>query len=129
MKEKLAAFLAGFEGKPVVWGVDDCSACPHAWLRENGINARLPVYASQAEAHALTGAAGGLVNMWDDCLVGTGVVERFGPAMLGDIAVIDTRRLGPIGVICAAGGVCCWRKEGGFFWIAPRSYLKVWAVS
>lgn len=129
MKEKLSAFLAGFDGKAVVWGKDDCSACPHLWLGENGIHAHLPAYSSRDEAHALIEQAGGLVNVWDQCLAGTGVGERYGAPELGDIAVIDTRRLGPIGVICAAGGVCCWRKEGGFFWIAPRSFLKVWAVS
>jgi hypothetical protein len=130
MKENLSAFLAGFEGKPVVWGKDDCSACPHLWLRENGIHAHLPAYSSRDGAHALIEQAGGLVNVWDECLAGTGVGERCSDRPeLGDIAVIDTRRLGPIGVICAAGGVCCWRKEGGFFWIAPRSFLKVWAVS
>ena len=129
VKDRLEEFLRRHDGKPVQWGVDDCSACPHAWLRENGIDVRLPAYASRDEAHALIGAAGGLVNVWDDCLVGTGVRERHGAPELGDIAIIDTRLLGQVGVICGAGGICCWRKDGGFFWLTPRSYLKVWAVS
>ena len=129
MRQKLADFLAGFDGKPVVWGRDDCSAVPYLWLRENGFQARLPNYSSRDEAHALIDEAGGLINIWDICMAGTGIGSRRGGPELGDIAVIDTRRFGPIGVICAAGGICCWRKEGGFFWLVPRSYLKVWAVS
>ncbi|HWK65405.1 MAG TPA: hypothetical protein VNS34_10715 [Rhizobiaceae bacterium] len=130
MREKLEQFLRRHDGKLVEWGVDDCSACPHAWLRENGIGARIPTYSSREEARTLIAAAGGLVELWDDCLLGTGIAERLGGAPeLGDIAVIDTRRLGPVGVICGAGGLCCWRKDGGFFWLAPRGYLKVWAVS
>lgn len=129
MKDRLEEFLRRHDGKPVEWGVDDCSACPHAWLRENGIDARLPVYSSREEAHALIAGADGLVALWDECLIGTGVATRRGAPELGDIAVIDTRRLGPVGVICGTGGLCCWRKEGGFFWLAPRRYLQVWAVS
>lgn len=129
MKQRLMDFLSRHDGKPVQWGVDDCSACPHLWLVENGIAPRLPAYSSRDGAHALVVSAGGLAALWDECLTGTGVSERIGVPMLGDIAVIDTRLLGQVGVIYGAGGVCCWRKEGGFFWLTPRSYLKVWAVS
>lgn len=129
MREKLEAFLRRHDGKPVKWGVDDCSACPHAWLRENSINARLPIYGSRDEAHRLIDAAGGLVSLWDDCLADAAIFQRHGGSRIGDIAVIDTRLLGPVGVICGEGGLCCWRKEGGFFWLTPRGFLKVWAVS
>lgn len=129
MKDRLAAFLASFEDKPVEWGRDDCTACPALWLRENGFDVRLPEYRSRDEAHALITAAGGLVPLWGQYLSGTGVGPRYGAPELGDIAIIETRLLGDVGVIVGAGGLCCWRKEGGFFWLAPRTYLQIWAVT
>lgn len=129
MKDKLAAFLASFDGEPVVWGKTDCTACPALWLRQNGYDVRLPEYASRGEAHALIEDAGGLVPLWSRHLAGTGIGTRYGDPKLGDIAIIETRLLGDVGVIVGAGGLCCWRKEGGFFWLAPRSYLQVWAVT
>ncbi|HEU4986857.1 MAG TPA: hypothetical protein VFT89_07310 [Rhizobiaceae bacterium] len=126
---RLQAFLERHEGVPVTWGKDDCSAVFAPWLAENGVLVKLPVYSSKEEAHALIRKNGGLVATWDLVLYGT-LPERFGMPQLGDIAVIDTRLLGEVGVICAAGGICAWRKEtGGFFWLTPRSYKKVWAVS
>lgn len=124
---RLAAFLEAREGKSVQWGVDDCTAVAAQWLGDNGVSVQLPLYHSQEEAHAIIEAAGGLVALWDRYLGDVSV--RFDEPRLGDIGIIDTRRFGPIGVIVGKGGICCWRKEGGFFWIAPRNYLKVWAVS
>jgi hypothetical protein len=128
MKQKLMQFLSSFEGKSVVWGYDDCSACQYLWLRANGHSPEFPEYSSQEEAHQLVKEAGGMVPLYDQLLIGTAIQERFSTPEVGDIAVIDTRLLGEVGVICGAGGICCWRKEGGFFWLAPRSFKKVWAV-
>jgi len=129
MREKLLAFLEQFEGRPTVWGKDDCSASAAMWLRENGIDVRLPAYSSREEAHALIEQAGGLVHLWDDALSGTDVRERYDRPELGDIAIIDTRTFGQVGVICGSGGICWWRKNEGGFWLAPRYFVKVWAIS
>lgn len=129
MNEDLIKFLSSFEGKSVVWGYDDCTACPALWLKQNGFKFDLPEYTSKHEAHELIKSHGGLVKTWDYYLIPSGIQARYGTPEVGDIAVIDTRLLGEVGVICGAGGLCCWRKEGGFFWLAPRGFKKVWAVS
>jgi len=131
MREKLLAFLEQFEGKPITWGKDDCTASAALWLRENGIKVRTQPYSTRDEGQAIIQKHGSLVDLWDWALAETGVCQRFGDVPeLGDIAVIETRLMGQVGVICGSGGVCAWRKaHGGFFWIAPRSFVKVWAIS
>ncbi|WP_166163094.1 DUF6950 family protein [Chelativorans oligotrophicus] len=129
MREKLLAFLEQFEGKPVTWGKDDCTASCARWARESGIDVRLRPYSSQEEGHALIRTAGGLVNIWDEALADAGVLERFGHPELGDVAIIDTRTFGQVGVICGSGGICWWRKNEGGFWLTPRNFVKVWAIT
>jgi len=127
----LTAFLERLEGAPTVWGATDCSATPWLWLRQRGIAARLPAYASREEARAIVARHGDLVATWDACLDGTGVGERFGDPQLGDIAVIDTRLHGQIGGILATGGILAIRKDDGHFaWFGPvRRFEKVWAIA
>jgi len=130
MGAKLLAFLNRFEGKPITWGVDDCTSSAALWLAENGIKVRTEPYSTREEGRAIIKRHGSLVDLWEWALAGTGVRERFGTPEIGDVAVIDTRLMGQVGVICASGGICAWRKaHGGFFWIAPRSFVKVWAIS
>jgi len=129
MRDKLQAFLEGFSEKPVEWGRDDCSAVCALWARENGFDIHLPHYTSQDEAHAIIDAAGGLMAVWDEVTLEGDLPERDGAPELGDVGIIDTRRFGPIGVIWGSGGTCCWRTNSGFFWLAPRSHLKVWAIT
>jgi len=124
----LAAFLKPFAEKPVEWGIDDCTAVCARWLWQNGHAFELPIYRTRREAQAIIIRHGGLVATWD-ALLPTSIGERIGSPELGDIGIIDTRRYGPIGIIVAEGGVCLWREEhGGFHWIKPRDFLKVWAL-
>lgn len=132
--DRLRAFLDELQGKPVEWGASDCSAAPARWVeREAGVCLGLPAYRSREEAHALIAAAGGLDRLWSDRLEAAGIFERIGEPELGDVAVIDTRRYGQIGGICAAGGILLIRKDagetGGWKPFGPvRRFVKVWAV-
>jgi hypothetical protein len=128
-EKTLATFLERFDGKPVEWGVDDCSAVAHLWLRELGFDLAFPRYSSRDEAHALIAQAGSLASIWSDALADAGIFERAGQPAPGDIGIVDTRRFGQVGVIYGAGGICCWRKEGGFFWMVPRRAVRIWAVT
>jgi len=126
---RLDAFLRRFDGHEVEWGRDDCSAFCAAWARENGYEVCLPAYASREEAHSLIDRAGGLAALWERCAVEAGVSERIGQPQLGDVGIIPTRRIGPVGVIFGGANLCCWRHGKGAFWLAARSYLKAWAIS
>lgn len=126
--DSLLEFLSAYEGVPVTWGVDDCSAVFAKWLAIRGVRVALPSYVSREGAHAIIAECGGLVETWE-AILGGRLNERHDAPELGDIAVIDSRLHGPVGVICGAGGIAAWRKEdSGFFWLAPRRFIKVWAV-
>lgn len=123
-----ADFFSSIIGKPVVWGVDDCSAWAAGWYHlKTGNKPSLPEYSSKDEAHKLIEQAGGLVTLWGRALVGFGI-ERFGPAQSGDVGIIDTRKFGPVGGIFGAGGVFYLRSEDGYSMLSPRqkTILRVW---
>lgn len=132
--DRLRAFLDELQSKPVEWGVSDCSAAPARWVEhETGVCLGLPSYRSREEAHALIAAVGGLDRLWSEYLAPAGLFERIGAPELGDVAVVDTRRYGQIGGICAAGGILLIRKDagetGGWKPFGPvRQFVKVWAV-
>lgn len=127
--QRLMAFLEPLEGKPTEWGRDDCSALCARWAQENGHQVEMPPYASEDEARRLIEKAGGLVNLWGDIAFEAGIQERHGLPEMGDVGIIDTRLFGPVGVICVSNGVCCWRTSRSAAWLAPRGYLKVWAIT
>lgn len=132
VQERLAAFLDRYSGKPVEWGVDDCSAVFVPWLAEFGVHVDLPRYDSREGAHALIARHGGLVETWDALLSGTGAGQRFGTPEVGDIGIVAMSSSTSVGVIFAAGGLALWRADkGGFKAFSPRSrYIeKVWAVA
>lgn len=126
---RLWTFLEPFDGRPVEWGVDDCSAWCAAWARDCGHEVHLPAYASEDEAHALIDAAGGLVNVWDDVCASAGVCERIGDPQIGDVGIIPTNRFGPVGVIWADNGLACWRLKTSGLWLKPRTFIKTWAIT
>lgn len=133
--ERLRAFLERYQGKPVTWGIDDCSACPALWVaEETGWKVDYPSYSSEAEGLALKARHGGLVPIWDE-RIGEHLVERFDDPQPGDVGIIDTRLWGQIGGIILAGGIIALRKEtpdklkGGWHPFGPvRRFEKVWAV-
>lgn len=129
--QRLQAFLARLEGKPVVWGKDDCSATPALWVaEETGLRVDYPAYSTEAEALALKANAGGLVPIWNDRLSRIGIYERIGEPELGDVAVVETRLYGQLGGIVAQARILIIRKDnGGWHPFGPvRRFAKVWAL-
>lgn len=133
--DRLRVFLSRLEGKPVVWGRDDCSAAPALWWsEETGIPVRLPVYSSKEEADAIRNRMGGLSEAWQQVADQVGAVERFwtlqSPPEVGDVGIVRTRLYGEIGGICGAGGILIVRKDnGGWHPFGPvREYVKVFAT-
>lgn len=124
--ERLTAFLKRFPHEPV-WGVDECTAGPAQWVREEGHDIALPTYRSREEANAIIAQYGSLAATWSAL---SGLSERYGEPEFGDVAVVDTRRYGQIGGICAnARYLIVRREEGGWSWMGPvRTFVKVWAV-
>lgn len=135
LTDRLNAFLSLYEGKPVTWGVDDCSACPALWVREaTGRRVDYPTYRTEGEALALKHANGGLVPIWSDRLGRIGIFERFTDPACGDVAIIETRLWGEIGGIVLSGGVMAIRKHGpdgvgGWHPLRPRQFARVWAIT
>jgi len=126
----LHAFIAAAVDQPSVWGVSDCSSWAARWVETiAGRAPQLPTYASRAEAHALIDAAGGLDRLWEDALAPIGIHPTTAPPALGDVAICETRKFGPVGLIMAHGGVGYWRAESGVHALAPRTLVKVWSVA
>lgn len=130
----LRAFAEAISAEPLQWGWNDCSAVPWRWLRANGVDVELPLYASRDQAHGIIDRHGDLVATWDAVLRGR-LRARFGEPQPGDIAVIGTRLYGQIGGIVASGSILLIRTDdgrgnGGFRWFGPvRRFVKVWALS
>lgn len=126
---RLYDFLKPFDGKPVEWGVDDCSAWCAAWARACGHELRLPPYSTKEEAHALISKAGGLVQIWEGICASAGISERIGNPQPGDVGIIPTDRFGPVGVIWADNGLACWRTHNSGIWLKPRTHIRSWAIT
>ena len=125
---RLAAHVEAVRLKAVEWGVDDCSAWAGAWVeKERGINLGLPAYRGEEQARAMIEKAGGLVNIWARLAMLAGIPETDAP-QYGDVGLVETRMLGPVGVIVTHQGICAWRAANGLTFIRPRKFLKVWAV-
>lgn len=130
--ELLQAHIAAVEGKPVEWGVSDCTAWAASWvLVATGKTVpRLGAYASLEEAHTLIDAAGGLDVLWTQAMAQIGIFATPYDPVLGDVGVVNTTSFGPVGVIFAQDGVALWRAETGTALLRPRSrdIVKVWAL-
>lgn len=125
--ERLRAFAERMDGQVVVWGESDCTAAPAQWLRGEGHPIELPAYGSREEAQAIVTQYGSLADSWDALV---GLPHRVGEPHVGDVAVIETRRYGQIGGICAAGNILLIRTDAGSWnWFGPvRSFVQVWAL-
>lgn len=139
-REKLLGAYVRETTGPVTWGTSDCSTWPAQWVAEvTGRTIEWPLYASEAEAEALIADAGGLVPLWRDVAVRSGLRERDvreAPEP-GDVGVIGTRRLGDVGVVFGLlAGVgegpwlTYWRSEEGVRRMSVRrhSIRAMWEV-
>lgn len=126
--ERLRAWVKRFEGVPVTFGSDDCSAWVARWVEdETGWAIPRPEYDSEDAAHALIASErGGLLRIWKTLARDAGLQRHYSddPGDLGDVGLIDTSR-GPVGGIWANNGVFCWRHERGVRMIAPRMHTII----
>lgn len=129
--ELLKAFIEGFHGKPVTFGVDDCAPFAALWIEyATGRKVHLPAYDSREGGQELIRRAGGLVEVCEPCLAESDVFERFGVPRLGDVGVLRTSQFGDVGGVFGAGGCFFWRHAEGTAVLCPRQryVLKVWAL-
>lgn len=131
--DQLQAFVMAVEGKPVEWGRDDCTTWAAAWVKEiTGKDVPLlGSYATLDEAHTLIDEAGGLDVLWTMALAPLGIFEALPfEAKLGDVGIVNTSRLGHVGVIFAQDGIALWRAIQGTALLRPRArdIVKVWHI-
>ncbi|WP_353641314.1 hypothetical protein [Mesorhizobium sp. WSM2239] len=130
--EQLQAFVMAVEGKPVEWGRDDCTTWAAAWVKEVTGRAvpQLGSYATLEEAHTLIDEAGGLDVLWSMALAPLSIYETPDQPQLGDVGIVNTARLGHVGVIFAQDGIALWRAIEGTALLRPRSrdIVKVWHI-
>lgn len=145
--ERLRAYVEAVKGKPMQWGVDDCSLWVAQWVAdETGRTFDWPVYSTEEEARQIIDAHSGLVHVWDAVAKEAGMTPFFGEApSVGDVGIIETRR-GQVGGIFTHGGGICVRTVDGVavLGVVGRSFpvrsengewerrpvvVKVWALN
>lgn len=126
---ELEAYIDSVSGKPVVWGVDDCTAWPAGWIeRRTGVAVRRPHWASEAEAAAIIAEAGSLLALWERVLDDNGISPTAEP-VAGDVCVLRLSSAEVGGIILHGGFVAC-RAGNGFAMLRPRVgvMIRAWAV-
>jgi hypothetical protein len=130
--EQLHAFIMAVEGKAVEWGRDDCTTWAAAWVKEV-TGKEVPLlgsYSTLDEAHTIIDEAGGLDVLWTMALAPLNIHETPFEPQLGDVGIVNTSRLGHVGVIFAQDGIALWRAIQGTALLRPRArdIVKVWAL-
>lgn len=128
--ERLKNLTQYMENKPVVWGEDDCTMTPCRWVAdETGFDLYTIDYSTKEEAHKLIEEKGGLLSIWEKTL-SPHLVKNFGMPNIGDVAIIDTRLFGHVGMIFSEYGMSLWRSENGMKFMSPRKHTIVscWSV-
>jgi hypothetical protein len=129
MTDKISDFINSYDGKQVVWGVDDCTAWAAKWAElSTGKPIQLPVYSSQDEAHEIIDNAGGLVELITKYL---GFAQIYGEPTIGDIAVIETGKSGLVTVLMLQNGVAAWRTDKGvrLFRVRQKHIKAYWKIN
>ena len=132
LEAELRAFVECYDGKPVVYGKDDCAPFAGLWVeRATGRTLAIPHYDSREGGQELIRAAGGLVELCDGMMADAGFGERYGEPELGDVGILRTNAFGDVGGVFARAGIFLWRHAEGVGVIAPRAryILKVWAIA
>lgn len=126
--ERLRAYVDAAQTEPLVWGKSDCSAWPAAWVaQETGRKVPLPPYGSRADAHAIIGKAGGLVNVWSAMAQQVGLLTTPQP-VLGDVGVVALSDR-DIGGIFAHDGILYVRTDAGrVIGLRPKKILAAWSL-
>jgi hypothetical protein len=137
--ERLRAFCDAVAGKPVDWGIDDCSAWVLQWVvNETRQEVDWPAYSTRAEAEAKIADEGGLEAIWTRMARDLRLIECHEEAIpVGSVGLLNVETWGgPVGVIFAHGNVVCWRHEQGVRVFGVRRWasagratiVKVWTV-
>lgn len=130
--EQLQAFVDAVEGRPVEWGISDCTSWCAAWVQAIA-GKQVPflgTYSTLDEAHVLIDEAGGLDVLWTQALSRVNIYASPYPPLLGDVGIVNTSRLGPVGVIFAQDGIALWRADQGTALLRPRprDIIKSWPL-
>lgn len=132
INQSLIDFISETAGKPVEWGVDDCSTWCARWVKRwKGIDLAIPSYRSSEQAIALIAASRGLGNVWSGVADAACISERIDAPRLGDVGIMETARFGEVGIIFGANGTCFWRAVNGTRVLTPRArYIsKIWSIA
>jgi hypothetical protein len=117
--------------EPVIWGKDDCTAWAADWIEiATGVVVPRLDYSSEAEAKALIADRGGLLAIWNWALTKAELYPTREPE-LGDVGLVDTRLLGPVGVIFGHAGLAMRRRNEGGVWTfstAHRALIRAWSI-
>lgn len=126
----ITEFLLHYIGKPMQWGVDDCSLIVADWWRENhGSDPAAHLrgtYSTEAEKVAIVDAAGGLLPLVRG-LAGRVSALPMGEPRDGDFAVLG---LGKELQVCGirSGGFWAVRSETGIAFTSAARVLRGWSV-
>ena len=114
--ERLRAYVEATKGKPVNWGVDDCSPWAAQWVADlTGRDIDWPVYSSEEEVVRIIEEAGSLLALWEPVTRSLGlqpIIALGDEPRLGDVGIVESSR-GQVGGIFAAAGSFCWRAARG----------------
>lgn len=128
----IVAFANSFEDVPVTWGKDDCSMFAAQWAAERmGRDFLFDTYDSEDQARALIEREGGLVNVWQFAADSNGLCRVMDRVQAGDVGVVNTFALGPVGCIFMKyGAVAVLRTDPGYrvLGIREKHVLGAWRI-
>ena len=127
----LETYINEHAGRPASWGKSDCSMFVANWIeRATGRRVPTPDYTGEEAGRAIIAAhPGGFQGVWRDIARAASIHETYSPE-LGDVAIIDTSRYGPIGAIWGGSGYAYWRTLIGVTMVRPNPETVVasWKV-
>jgi hypothetical protein len=129
--ELLEQYISEHAGRAASWGRSDCSMFVANWIeRATGLEVPTPRYTGEEAGRAIIAAhPQGFEGVWRDIASSASIYETFAPE-LGDVAIINTSRYGPIGAIWGGHGYAYWRTLSGVTMVTPNPEMIVasWKV-
>lgn len=129
--ELLLAYIAEHSGRPASWGRSDCSMFVAHWIeRASGVRVPTPHYMGEEAGRSIIAShPEGFAGVWRDIAGAAQIYETVAPEV-GDVAIINTSRYGPIGAIWGGSGYAYWRTLNGVTMVTPHPDMIVasWKV-